>query len=128
MTIPQRALWLLLLASTVWPIADKYNIEPKIVMAMIHVESSFRSDAINNGCYGLLQINFKTWEHELKLDKSRMLEIKYNVETGLYILNHYRKHSGDLFDALFHFNNGFKYKNFSYVSKIKKILEIRGVE
>ena len=47
--------------------ANLYNVEPKILVALIMVESSFRQEVVSStGDISLAQINVKTWTKEFK--------------------------------------------------------------
>lgn len=124
MNIPQRAIWLLLIASTVFPIAANYSIDGKIVMAQIFVESSYRPEVVNNGCYGLTQVNLKVWAKTLHLKKSNLLSVKGNLEAGLHILNIYYQQTGSIWAALYRYNAGYRYNGYKYVAKIINLLVV----
>jgi hypothetical protein len=100
--------------------SKKYGFNPYLVMAMIQVESNFEQFAISTaGAYGLMQINYAVWKDVLNINFNRIFEKGYNIDLGLKILKHYyEENPGDLFMALFRYNNGYKYDNKEYNGKI----------
>jgi soluble lytic murein transglycosylase-like protein len=112
-----RITWLILVASVVWPTAQRHGVKPEIVMAQIFCESSFRHDVINAGCHGFTQVRKKTWGNIF--DFNRMLEPKYNINAGCWILAHYLKIShGDYRRALKLYNSGFKKRDTGYAVRV----------
>lgn len=99
-----------------------HGFEPKIVVAQVFVESSFRHNVVNRGCYGLMQINYNVWRKQLDLDPYKLGDIYYNLDKGLDILQIYFKQTGDIWKALHRYNCGYKL-NSNYVKKIKRVLE-----
>lgn len=97
--------------------------DPRIIAAQIFVESSFRPHVVNRGCCGLMQISYRTWRKELNLDKSRMLEVNYNLCKGLDILCIYYRQTGSMDAALARYNAGFRYDGRPYVRKIRKVMD-----
>lgn len=97
-----------------------YGFNPYLIMAIIQVESNFNTRAISkHGAYGLMQVNYEVWKDELKVDFTRIFEREYNIDLGLRILKHYYdKASGDMFMALFRYNNGLKNNNTQFNGKI----------
>jgi len=101
--------------------SQKYGFHPNLILGIMHVESAFKPEAVSNkGAYGLMQINYFAWKDELSIDKSRIFDIDYNVELGLQILKvYYNESKGDIFRALYLYNNGYKYNNTKYTEKVK---------
>jgi hypothetical protein len=67
----------------------------------------------------VMQVHYAVWKDELKIDKNRIFEIEYNIGLGLKILRQYYDLSGgDIQRALFLYNNGYKYKNTGYITKV----------
>lgn len=97
-----------------------YGFHPNLILAVMQVESGFNPLAISTaGAYGLMQVHYGVWKDELKIDKSMIFNIAYNIELGLKILKQYVDLSeGNLKRALFLYNNGYKYNNGSYVAKV----------
>jgi len=100
--------------------SKEYSFNPYLTMAIIQVESGFQPYVISSaGAYGLMQINYSVWKNELKIDLNRIFEIEYNIDLGLKVLKHYYDNaSGNMFIALFRYNNGYKYNNTNYNGKI----------
>jgi soluble lytic murein transglycosylase-like protein len=115
----------LILLSIYWQSA-MHGVDPRIVTAMVYVESSFRSNAVNRGCIGLMQVSLATWKLKLQLDESRMTEVMYNLDKGLDILQIYYRQTGDIWKALHFYNNGpsGKYNNTNYVRKVKRVYKL----
>jgi soluble lytic murein transglycosylase-like protein len=110
----------LLLLCAIYYHAIMHGIQPEVAVAQVFVESSFRPQVVNKGCYGLMQVDIRIWKKALKIDERRMLEPFYNLDIGLDILRHYYDQTGSITHALQHFNCGpsGKYKS-DYVQKIK---------
>ena len=106
--------------------AEKYQIDPFIMLALIKVESDFNQEAISEtGDYSLAQINFKVWQKELsskgiKLDYSKLKKNHtYALEKMAIILNilktrHAKKDNN--WYGRYHSNTK-KYKN-KYLKKV----------
>jgi soluble lytic murein transglycosylase-like protein len=108
------------IANIVFKKSKEYKFNPYLVMAIIQVESDFNPYAISNaGAYGLMQINYAVWKNELNINFNRIFDKEYNIDLGLKILKHYYDNArGNIFMALFRYNNGFKYNNTRYNGKI----------
>jgi hypothetical protein len=108
------------IAKIVFKKSKKYEFNPYLVMAVIQVESSFDQHAVSSvGAYGLMQVNYSVWKDELAIDFNRIFEKEYNIDLGLKILKHYYEEaSGNIFMALYRYNNGYKYQNKKYNVKI----------
>jgi soluble lytic murein transglycosylase-like protein len=100
-----------------------HGFDPRIIAAQVFVESSFRPHVVNRGCYGLMQVSLATWKSKLQLDKSRMLEVNYNLCKGLCILRIYYRQTGSMDAALARYNAGFKYDGRPYVRKIRRVMD-----
>ncbi|MCP4216287.1 MAG: lytic transglycosylase domain-containing protein [bacterium] len=107
-------------AEKVFKKSKEYGFNPYLIMALIQVESGFNSYAVSTaGAYGLMQVNYSVWKNELNIDLRRIYEKEYNIDLGLKILKHYYDRSrGNIFRALFHYNNGYKHNNTRYNGKI----------
>ncbi len=101
--------------------SQKYGFHPNLILGMMQVESDFNPKAISHkGAYGLMQIHYKVWKNELSIDKNRIFDIDYNIELGLEVLKrYYNESNGNIFQALFLYNNGYKYNNTMYTEKVK---------
>ena len=97
-----------------------FGFQPNLILAVMQVESAFNPLALSAaGAYGLMQIHYAVWKDELKIDKSRIFNIAYNIELGLKILKQYYDLSGgNIKRALFLYNNGYKYNNTGYFAKV----------
>jgi soluble lytic murein transglycosylase-like protein len=97
-----------------------FGFHPNLILAIMQVESAFNPLALSAaGAYGLMQIHYAVWKDELKIDKSKIFEIEYNIGLGLKILKQYYDLSGrDINRALFLYNNGYKYQNTGYLTKV----------
>jgi soluble lytic murein transglycosylase-like protein len=101
--------------------SQKYGFHPNLILGMMQVESDFNPKAMSHkGAYGLMQINYFAWKDELSIDKNRIFDIDYNIELGLEVLKrYYNESNGNIFRALFLYNNGYKYNNTMYPKKVK---------
>lgn len=109
----------LMLLVAIYYQAIVHGFDPRIIAAQIFVESSFRSNAVNRRCIGLMQINYKVWS----LNRERLFDPYYNIAQGVQILKVCMRYAkGDLWRALEIYNAGFKYNGKPYVNKIKSLL------
>lgn len=97
-----------------------FGFHPNLILAVMQVESAFNPLALSTaGAYGLMQVRYEVWKDELKIDKSRIFDIAYNIDLGLRILKQYYDLSGgSISRALFLYNNGYKYQNTGYFAKV----------
>jgi soluble lytic murein transglycosylase-like protein len=97
-----------------------FGFHPNLILAVMQVESAFNPLALSvAGAYGLMQIRYAVWKDELNIDKSRIFDIEYNINLGLQILKQYYDLSGgNIKRALFLYNNGYKYNNTGYLTKV----------
>jgi soluble lytic murein transglycosylase-like protein len=109
----------LLLLCQIYLAAISHGIQPEVAVAQVFVESSFRPQVVNKGCYGLCQVSLATWKSKLQLDPKRMTEVAYNLDAGMTILRHYLDKTGDIEAALYIYNNGYKGKNNKYVPQVR---------
>lgn len=78
-------------------IAEQYNVDPKLVMAICKTESSFRSDAISHsGAVGIMQVMPKTAEWIAEINKfdyeyDYLFEMDYNAKIGCLYLVYLQK-------------------------------------
>jgi len=87
--------------------AGEYNLDPYLVIAIIHRESNFNPKAQSFCAYGLMQINYEAWKKEMNIDLKRIFEKEYNIDLGLKIYKQYlEKAAGDPWLALLFYNNG----------------------
>ena len=60
--------------------AGEYNLDPYLVMAIIHRESNFNPKAKSICAYGLMQVNYEAWKKKMNIDFGRIFEKEYNIE------------------------------------------------
>ena len=109
--------WIEILNS-VWKSSREYGIPENLVLAVIHRESMFRSNARSSVAYGLMQIHYAVWRDELELEENRLWEIEYNIDKGCRILRMYYDECGDWGTALLRYNNGYIIRNFKYTDRV----------
>lgn len=100
-------------AKSAWKWGAVYGVSPHLIMAVAHRESNFDPSARSYNqdgselAYGLMQINYRVWKDELRLDLGRLDDVDYNVQQGTIILKHYLdKSPGDIGQALFAYWGG----------------------
>jgi len=108
------------IAKIVFKESKKYGFDPYLIMAVIQVESDFDQYAVSSvGAYGLMQVNYSVWKDQLAIDFNRIYEKEYNIDLGLKILKqYYKESSGNIFMALYRYNNGYKFQNEDYNARI----------
>lgn len=111
--------------------AERYDIPVELILAVIEVESTYRPDAKNGSCRGLMQIHTVNLDW-LERDFGRELDlydIEDNVYAGSYILAGYY-HTYDLHRALMAYNGGQGYmrkmvrKGYTSSKYSRKVVEI----
>ncbi len=112
------------IVDVVYDKSSHYGFHPDLVLGMMQVESYYNPKAVSNrGAYGLMQINLAVWKKELDIDPNRIFDIGYNVDLGLTILKRYYIESkGNIQRALHLYNNGYKYNNTNYLTRINATL------
>ncbi|SDY71022.1 Transglycosylase SLT domain-containing protein [Acinetobacter kyonggiensis] len=84
--------------------ADKYNVDPLLLAAMIRQESSYKNYAISPvGAVGLTQIIPRYWQQICSGD---LIEENNNINCGTYILASYNSKAGSWPKALAYYNVG----------------------
>ncbi len=81
----------------------KYNMEPKLVYAVIYIESNYNPNCVYQGNYGLMQINscnFETYGVDDPLNPTE------NLTTGIRILGELYVKYGDYHKTLMAYNCG----------------------
>ena len=104
--------------NAVWKSSREYDIPENLVLAVIHRESMFRSNARSSVAYGLMQIHYAVWRDELELEEDRLWDIEYNVDKGCKILRMYYDECGDWNRALLLYNNGYNIRNLKYPGRV----------
>lgn len=110
--------------------AEKYQIDPYLMLALIKVESDFNQSAVSNtGDYSLAQINYDVWKRELgskgiKLDMTKLKNNhSYAIEKMAIILKLLKtrhSHKDKLWYGRYHSNTK-KYKS-RYLKKVNLAL------
>ncbi len=85
--------------------AQKVNLPPELVLAVIHTESTFDPGAISSaGALGLMQI-MPFWKFIIGDKQDDLMNLHTNIRYGVTILNHYLdKENGNLTRALARYN------------------------
>jgi soluble lytic murein transglycosylase-like protein len=85
--------------------ASRSNLDPELVLAVIHVESNFDRFAISRaGAQGLMQI-MPFWLDEIGRPGDNLFHIRTNLKLGCAILRYYlEKEKGHLSRALARYN------------------------
>ncbi|MHB8253448.1 MAG: lytic transglycosylase domain-containing protein [Acidiferrobacter sp.] len=104
--------------------ALREGLRPRIVLAVIEVESGFNPYAISpKGALGLMQI-MPFWTKRLGEPRANLFAMRTNLRAGCHILRHYlNRHNGNLFAALAAYNgsNGRRY----YPDRVYAVLHAR---
>lgn len=112
----------------IWRLAPDFNLNPRLVLAIVMTESDGRTGAIHrkSGCLGLMQINYVVWQRALKLDRNKLLmNPEYNLRTGMEILRRYLVDTGgNVEKALHRYNMGYSGENIKYVNKVLTYLSL----
>ena len=90
---------------TVHKEAKRTDLEPELVLAVIHTESTFNRYAISYvGAQGFMQI-MPFWRKELGRDDDNLTEMETNIRYGTTILSYYlKREKGNLSRALARYN------------------------
>ena len=85
--------------------ASRANLQPELILAVIHVESRFNRWAISRvGAQGLMQI-MPFWLKEIGRPDDNLFDLKTNLRFGCTILSYYlKKENGNLVRALGRYN------------------------
>lgn len=88
--------------------AEEYDVPYALVVAIINQESSFKTDAYNCNCYGLMQvssINFEWLQKEIGVTDIAN-DPEDNIRAGTYIISDLVQKYGDYHKALMAYNCG----------------------
>lgn len=104
--------------------SQDYGFHPNLILGIVQVESAFNPLAVSSaGAYGLMQVHYSVWKDELRIDKKRIFDIDYNIDLGLQILKQYYEYSNrNIGQALFLYNNGYRYQNYGYRDKVNSTI------
>lgn len=85
--------------------ADRAQLPPELILAIIQTESAFDHYAVSSsGAQGLMQV-MPFWKKELGQPTDNLISIKTNLRYGCTILSHYlKKEKGNLTKALARYN------------------------
>lgn len=85
--------------------AQKVDLPPELVLAVIHTESTFDPEAVSSaGALGLMQI-MPFWKFIIGDKQDDLMDLHTNIRYGVTILNHYLdKENGNLTRALARYN------------------------
>ncbi len=85
--------------------AARTSLEPELVLAVIHTESTFNRYAISSvGAQGFMQI-MPFWRKELGREDDNLTEMETNIRYGTTILSYYlKREKGNLTRALARYN------------------------
>ncbi|NOZ52769.1 MAG: lytic transglycosylase domain-containing protein [Gammaproteobacteria bacterium] len=102
--------------------ANRAELAPELVLAVIEVESNFNRWAISSvGAQGLMQV-MPFWLKEIGRAKDNLFEVKTNLRFGCTILRHYLdREKGNLTRALARYNGSLG--KFKYPNKVFKKLQ-----
>lgn len=109
----------------IYTLAEKYNLEPELILAMMKVESNFNPNARSSCSSGILQI------HDIH-NVANVFDLKTNIEYSSNLLASLKKESKTLEQMLGKYNYGSagyrnyvrKYKTYTteYSEKVTKLL------
>ncbi len=85
--------------------ANKHNLPPEMVLALIQIESAFKPYAISRvGAQGYMQI-MPFWRKEIGRDDDNLMDFRTNIKYGCAILAHYlKREKGNWIRALARYN------------------------
>lgn len=85
--------------------AKRAELEPELVLSVIHVESAFKRFAISVvGAQGLMQV-MPFWKNEIGRPDDNLMNVATNLRYGCTILKHYiDREKGNLIRALARYN------------------------
>lgn len=104
--------------------AKRAELQPELVLALIHVESLFSKYAISSaGARGLMQV-MPFWKDEIGRPEDNMFDIDTNLRYGCTILRFYlNKENGNLTRALARYNGSLG--KFWYPTRVNTALQQR---
>ena len=120
------------IADSIYDFSFEYDIDPKLLMAVIHVESYWNHKAVSRlGAKGLMQIMLTfpngspMWvddliEEGIIENREDIFKIRNNIQAGAYILRYFMNESSTLERVLVRYYGA---RRMSYIRDIKKQLE-----
>ena len=89
-------------------VAADYNICPELIEAVIEQESSWRPDAVNGSCTGLMQINPEYHAERMeRLGVEDLLDPGDNILVGTDFMAELFREYGDIYAVLMYYNAGY---------------------
>jgi soluble lytic murein transglycosylase-like protein len=97
--------------------ANRMDLAPELVLAVIEVESHFNHYAVSRvGAQGIMQI-MPFWKNEIGRPDDNLIDLETNLRYGCAILRHYIDRSnGRLAEALARYNGS--YGSYRYTTKV----------
>lgn len=84
--------------------ADRYDLDPLLLAALIQQESHYRSNVVSpTGAVGLTQITPRYWQQSCP---GNLFDENNNISCGSYILANYKQSTGSWKKALAYYNVG----------------------
>lgn len=84
--------------------ADRHNVSPSLLAAVIQQESTYRSQVTSHaGAVGLMQVIPKYWQKQCP---GNLYDEATNIQCGASIIHQYEKRAGNLKKALGYYNVG----------------------
>ena len=101
-------------------IGKKEEIDPKLILAIIQVESSYNPFRISKkNARGLMQVK-PFWAKEFGYEVRQLHNVREGIEVGVKVLNHYLEQSNWEFrEALYRYSG----KSVSYVDKVLNLYD-----
>lgn len=96
--------------------APRYGLDPWLVAAIAFVESRFMH-IMGDGDYGIMQINYRTWNKEMDITIHDLLDIEKNIDIACQILVRYKKRYAANYVAAY---NGF---GRDYAKKVEAVYQ-----
>ena len=108
-------------AGLIYYSAQKYDLNPLEIIALITAESSFKANSVNKktGDYGLGQINWEYWGKPLGLTRQDLMDPSINIVMTCHVYKFFGEDFGK-----YHRGNGIQSK--AYIVNIKSILSTLG--
>jgi soluble lytic murein transglycosylase-like protein len=119
----------IMICSLIAKIAAQVGLAPILLAGVIHQESSFRPDALNDQApvwsYGLGQLTIATADHHCKLSEEEIFDVVKNLKCSAKVLAwQMKRYKGNVDKALSAYNAGtYTTKNWEYVELVKKRID-----
>ena len=108
-------------AGLIYHAAQKYEVNPLEIVALIMAESSFRANSVNKktGDYGLGQINWVHWGKPMGFTPQDLMDPAINIVLTCHVYKFFGEDFGK-----YHRGNGIQNK--AYIANVKSILSTLG--